>query len=80
MRMPRQLSKKQNLDKLVVHVRKEYSKVKKARILPISPVTAAAIGEVINMTPEEWGNMIFYSRSSPKCAVKTVLLYWSMFV
>jgi DNA replication protein DnaC len=27
----------------------------------ISPVTAAAIGEVINMTPEEWGNMIFYS-------------------
>ena len=50
-----------DLDKLIVHVRKEYSKVKKARILPISPVTAAAIGEVINMTPEEWGNMIFYS-------------------
>nr|WP_278429325.1 site-specific integrase [Caldanaerobacter subterraneus] len=50
-----------DLDKLAVYVRKEYSKVKKERILPISPVTAAALGELINRTPEEWGNMIFYS-------------------
>jgi len=27
----------------------------------ISPVTATTIGEVINITPEEWGNMILYS-------------------
>jgi integrase len=50
-----------DLEKLTVRVRKEVSKVKKERILPITPITAAVLSELINNTPEEWGDLIFYS-------------------
>lgn len=50
-----------DFDAMTVTVRKQYSKTKKERTLPISNITAQALIRLIEQTPEEWGNFIFYS-------------------
>jgi integrase len=50
-----------DFDAYTVRIRRDYSKTKKERILPITPATAKAIIQLIQQTPEEWGNNIFYS-------------------
>lgn len=52
-----------DFNELIVTVRKEHAKTKKERKLPISPATAHALMKLIEATPEEWGNYVFYSTS-----------------
>lgn len=50
-----------DFEHLTITVKKEYSKTKRERILPITPPTAETLKSLFEVTPEEWDNKVFHT-------------------
>jgi len=54
-----------------INIRRDISKTRTTRTLPISAQTITIIRKLINITPDEWGNHLFYTCESIPMSVST---------